>query len=49
MIVPEHRVAISQKHEPLLCLIKPEIDLDSQTLTLTFYGNSKICSAVERY
>ena len=42
MIVSEQGVAISQKREPLLCLIKPEIDLDSQTLTLTFHGKWQI-------
>jgi molybdenum cofactor sulfurtransferase len=41
MIVSENGVTISQKREPKLCLIKPNIDLVNKTLTLTFPGNSK--------
>ncbi|XP_048728647.2 molybdenum cofactor sulfurase-like isoform X2 [Ostrea edulis] len=36
MIVSDHGVAISQKREPKLCLIKPTIDLAQGTLTLNY-------------
>lgn len=38
MIVTETGIAMSQKREPKLCLLKPSIDLKSQTLTLEFPG-----------
>jgi len=38
MIVSETGVVLSQKRETKLCLIKPWIDLEQQTLELSFPG-----------
>jgi molybdenum cofactor sulfurtransferase len=38
MIATDTGIALTQKHEPKMCLIKPCLDINSEKLTLSFPG-----------
>lgn len=48
MIVSENGVAISQKREPNLCLIKPSLNLVQQTLTLSYKDMKPVTTTLNR-
>lgn len=49
MIINSSGVALTQKKQPKMCLIKPNIDLDARELSLMYKGSLKLLFFVYFY